>query len=124
MSYLRSIAGPTVEIRGRVSFGELHSLYARCRAFLYPQFEDFGITALEAQASGRPVIAYRRGGALDTVVEGKTGVFFTEQTVQSMVSAIKEFEANENLFSSYTCRENAVKFFESSFSKKLAGLSK
>jgi glycosyltransferase involved in cell wall biosynthesis len=115
MAYLKQIAGPTIELRGRVAFGELRGLYSRCRAFLYPQFEDFGITALEAQASGRPVIAYRKGGVLDTVVEGKTGIFFDEQNSKSLVHAIEEFERNETVFRSENCRLNAEKFTPSAF---------
>jgi glycosyltransferase involved in cell wall biosynthesis len=115
MNYLRQIAGPTVELRGRVAFDELRRLYSSCRAFLYPQFEDFGITALEAQASGRPVIAYRKGGVLDTVVEGKTGIFFDEQNSKSLVHAIEEFERNEKIFLPENCRLNAERFTPSAF---------
>ena len=115
MDHLKQIAGPTIELRGRVAFDELRQLYSRCRAFLYPQFEDFGITALEAQASGRPVIAYRKGGVLDTVVEGKTGIFFDDQNSKSLIHAIKEFERNESVFLPQICRLNAEKFTPTAF---------
>lgn len=72
---LKALAGPTVQMMGRLSQEDIKWHYARCRAFLFPGEEDFGITPVEAQASGRPVIAYGRGGALETVVEGKTGLF-------------------------------------------------
>jgi len=88
---LRAIAGPTVKILGRLSEEDIRWHYARCRAFLFPGEEDFGITPLEAQAAGRPVIAYGRGGALETVIQDKTGVFFHEQTVESLVAAIHAF---------------------------------
>lgn len=74
---LRALAGPSVEFLGRLEDAQVAKLLAHCRALLFPGEEDFGITPLEAMASGRPVIAYRAGGALETVVEGKTGVFST-----------------------------------------------
>ncbi|PJA46775.1 glycosyl transferase, partial [Candidatus Uhrbacteria bacterium CG_4_9_14_3_um_filter_36_7] len=76
---LERLAGPTIEFLGRVSDKDRAKLYAECRAYLHPQEEDFGITVVEAMASGRPVIAYRKGGALETVIEGKTGLFFDHQ---------------------------------------------
>ncbi len=87
-SALRARAGKNVEFLGRVSDAELRDLYARCRAYIFPGEEDFGIAPLEANASGRPVIAYAGGGALDTVQDGRTGVLFREQTVDSLAEAI------------------------------------
>lgn len=89
---LRKIAGPTVQLLGRQPFRVVKDHFERCRAFLYPQVEDFGITAVEAQAAGKPVIAFRAGGALETVIEGQTGVFFDEQTPESLAGAVKRFE--------------------------------
>lgn len=89
---LRARAGPSVEFLGRVSDAELRELLARCRAFIFPGEEDFGIAPLEANASGRPVIAYAGGGALDTVVDGETGVFMREQTVEALVDAVRRVE--------------------------------
>jgi glycosyltransferase involved in cell wall biosynthesis len=83
---------------------------AECRAFLYPQVEDFGISAVEAQAAGRPVIAFRGGGALDTVIEGETGLFFAEQTSGSLAEALIRFEASSDRFDSEMCRANAERF--------------
>ncbi|MDW8213086.1 MAG: glycosyltransferase [Roseiflexaceae bacterium] len=85
---LQAIAGPTVEFLGRVSEAERRALFAGCRAFIFPGEEDFGIAPLEAMAAGRPVIAYGAGGALETVVEGLTGRFFHEQTVEALMEAI------------------------------------
>lgn len=85
---LAAIAGPTVRFAGRASDAEVAAAYASCRAFLFPGEEDFGIAPLEANAAGRPVIAFGAGGALETVRDGVTGVLFNEPTVASVVAAI------------------------------------
>jgi glycosyltransferase involved in cell wall biosynthesis len=89
---LKSIAGPTVQFMGRVPDGQVETLFANCKAFFFPGEEDFGIAPLEAMASGRPVIAYGAGGALETVIDGKTGVFFNEPTVEAVIDAIERLE--------------------------------
>lgn len=86
---LKALAGPTVEFTGRLSDQEVVDLFANCRAFIFPGEEDFGIAPLEAMASGRPVVAFRAGGALETVVENKTGVFFDEPTPESLMDALQ-----------------------------------
>ncbi|MCA1644933.1 MAG: glycosyltransferase [Chloroflexi bacterium] len=93
LTALRARAGRDVEFIGRVSDTELKQLYAGCRGLVFPGEEDFGIAPLEANASGRPVIAYAGGGALDTVVDGKTGVLFEEQQVECVIGAIRRAEA-------------------------------
>ena len=90
---LRARAGRNVEFVGRVSDAELKQLYASCRALVFPGEEDFGIAPLEANASGRPVIAYAGGGALDTVIDGRTGIVFGEQQVQCLIDAVRRAEA-------------------------------
>jgi glycosyltransferase involved in cell wall biosynthesis len=110
MKNLRRIAGPSVEFRGRVDDAEVAGLMARCRAFLHPQIEDFGLTAVEVQAAGRPVIAFGEGGALETVLVGETGVFFAAQTVESLVAAMQGFERMPVGFSTENCRKNAERF--------------
>lgn len=85
---LEALAGPTIEFLGYVSEAERRSLFAGCRAFLFPGEEDFGITPLEAMAAGRPVIAYAAGGALDTIVPGLNGRFFHEQSAAALAVAI------------------------------------
>lgn len=91
---LREMAGPTVEFLGYVPDDELPSLMARCKAFLFPGLEDFGITPVQAQAAGRPVIAFDGGGARDYVINGKTGERFAEMTVESLKQALLDFDAD------------------------------
>ena len=90
---LRSLAGPTVTFVGRLPDHEVSDEMSRCRALLFPGEEDFGITPVEAQAAGRPVVAFAAGGALDTVIEGETGILFGEQTVASMGIALTRMQS-------------------------------
>lgn len=90
---LRARAGSKTQFLGKVPFADLRSLMARCRALVFPGEEDFGIVPVEVMASGRPVIAYGRGGVLDTVVDGETGVLFHEQSVEALIDAVERFEA-------------------------------
>jgi glycosyltransferase involved in cell wall biosynthesis len=121
---LEAAAPPRVRFLGRVSDAELARLYARCRALVYPQEEDFGIVAVEAQACGRPVIAYGRGGATDTVVPlgapagaAATGILFEPQTVDALVAALQSFEAAEaaGAFRPSAIRDHAQEFAVSRF---------
>ncbi len=110
---LRRIAGPTVRFAGRVDDVAMRKLYAECKAFILPSEEDFGITPLEAMASGRPVIAYGRGGVLDTVIPGKTGVLFPRQTSESLAEALQSFDADA--FSAAEIRRHAEEFDSTRF---------
>jgi glycosyltransferase involved in cell wall biosynthesis len=92
LSELRRLAGPTVHVLGPQPFAELKSHYSRCKALIFPGEEDFGMVPVECMASGRPVIAYGKGGATETVVDGETGVFFHEQTVEALNSAIDRLD--------------------------------
>ncbi len=114
---LKKMAGSCVKFLGRVSDDVIREHYGKCKAFLFPGEEDYGITPLEAQASGRPVIAYGKGGVLETVIDGETGVFFKEQTVESMIEAIKKAKKIE--FQKEKLREHAMEFDEEVFRKKL-----
>src|SRR3989344_3209299 len=114
---LKRVANDNIEFLGLVSDNCLADLYSKAQALVFPQEEDFGIVPLEALASGRPVIAFRSGGAVETIVEGKTGVFFDEQTIDSLVYAIKSF--NSQKFNSDTCRKQAEKFDVSVFKQKV-----
>jgi glycosyltransferase involved in cell wall biosynthesis len=121
---LRARAGRTVEFLGRRDDGEIAELYRRCRALLFPGLEDFGIVPLEAMASGRPVIAYAAGGALETVVplgsKEPTGIFFHEQTVESLMGAIRRFEDAAHRFVPATLRAHAEQFDRPRFKAKMA----
>lgn len=90
---LKKAAGPTVTLMGSQPFDVLKHHYARCRGLIFPGEEDFGIVPVEAMASGRPVIAFGRGGATETVLSGKTGIFFDNQTVDDLIDAIERLEA-------------------------------
>ena len=105
---LRKMAGPTIRFLGRLSDAEVLRYYAHCRALLFPGEEDFGITPLEAQASGRPVIAYGVGGALASVVDGMTGAFFHEPTVESLAAVLASFD--ERWYDPQTIRNHALEF--------------
>lgn len=89
---LRKRAGPTIKIVPRMSFAELKHAYATCRALIFTPEEDFGIVPVEVMASGRPVLAYGRGGALSTVRDGVSGLFFPEQTVESLIGGVDAME--------------------------------
>lgn len=105
---LQKLAGPNVKVMGWQPQEVLKSHLARAKGFVFAGEEDFGIILLEAQACGTPVIAYGRGGALETVVENKTGLFFGEQTVESLQAAIAESDTRN--WDSVACRENAERF--------------
>jgi len=116
---LRSLAGPTVELLGYVEDEALPGLYANAKALLFPQHEDAGIVPLEAQASGTPVIAFGQGGALDTVVDGKTGVFFQEQTSVALSTAIDRL-ASLHIDAEHI-RDHARTFAAPKFRERIAG---
>lgn len=115
---LKSIAKPNVKIMGRQPDEVIKEHYSKCRAFIFPGEEDFGITPLEAQASGRPVIAYGKGGALETVIDDQTGVFFEEQTVESLKNAILKFETLH--WDKQKIRKHALEFDEKIFKEKIS----
>lgn len=115
---LERAAGPHVEFRGRVSDEALRDAYRRARLLLFPQIEDFGIIAAEAQACGCPVVARRAGGAVDIVEEGVTGVLFDEPTPTSLASATDR----PGKLASEACRRQAVSFAESRFEGRMLGI--
>jgi len=108
-----------IEFLGKVLDKELVELYSRCKALIFPGEEDFGITPLEAQASGRPVIAYAGGGALETIIEGETGLFFERNEPQSLIDAVNKFIKIEKNINSKKIIENAWKFNKEVFKKEI-----
>ena len=117
---LKSGAGPNVEFLGHVSSAELRSLVARSRAFILPGEEDFCIAAVEANSAGRPVIAYAAGGALDTQVDGLTGVLFHPQSVEGLVEAVERADAID--FDPTTIRQHARRFDVKVFRERMMQL--
>lgn len=114
---LKKKAKSNIEFIGLVSDRKLKEYYARCQAFIFPQEDDFGIVAVEAIASGRPVIAYRGGGALEYIQPGRTGLFFDRQTVESLMEAVLNFKSGD--FNPLVIREEAMKFDQENFKNKI-----
>mgnify|MGYP003145371202 CR=1 FL=1 len=118
---LRQMAGPNVTFLGRVSFDVLKDHYARCRALVFPGVEDFGIMPLEVMASGRPVIAYAKGGAEETVVDGRTGIHFHEQNVTALEEAIIRCETMMDQFDPEVLVRHAETFSAEVFRDRMRG---
>jgi glycosyltransferase involved in cell wall biosynthesis len=114
---LKRMAGPTIRFMGRLSDDEVLHYYAHCRALILPGEEDFGITPLEAQASGRPVIAYGAGGALTSVVDGVTGKFIAAQTLESLSSTLVAFDERE--YDPQAIRNHALEFDKPRFHRRV-----
>ena len=117
---LKSMASKNIEFLGHVSESELANLYANAKALIFPQEEDFGITPLEAMASGTPVIAYKAGGALETVIPGVTGIFFDKQDPISIEAAIYKFEKMHDKFDPEKIKKHAEKFSIENFAVKIS----
>lgn len=115
---LQKKARSNIRFLGRQPDHVVASYYSKCRALLFPGEEDFGITPLEANAAGRPVIAYHAGGALDTIIEGETGVYFHLQTVSSLVESIRRFESYA--WDKQQIRDHAERFSEAVFKRNFS----
>ncbi len=113
MKYLKKIAKPNVEFLGKINDDQKAKLYAECIAYINPQEEDFGITTIEAMAAGRPVIAYRQGGATETVIENVTGEFFDEQIWEELADRILRFQPAK--YNSEIIKSHAENFCEQKF---------
>lgn len=113
---LRKRAKKNIEFTGFLSDESMKKYYAEARAFIFPAEEDFGIVPVEAMASGRPVIAFEKGGAAETVIEGITGTFFSEQTPQCLIDAVKNFDPEK--YDSEKIRRHAEKFSRERFKKE------
>ena len=116
---LRAMAGPTVQFLGSLSNDAITDLYSKCRAFVFPGVEDFGITPLEAMASGAPVIALGEGGAAETVLP-ETGVLFQPQTVEALMEAVQKIESGQVQIEANRCRSRAAEFTREQFQKRFA----
>jgi len=114
---LGKIAKKNIEFLGELRGEELKKYYQRCQALVFPQEEDFGLVALEAMACGRPVIAYQGGGALESIKQDKTGIFFDQQTPESLIRAINKFRADK--FNPQKIRKHVLKFDKEIFKKKI-----
>ena len=119
-SRLADLAKSNIEFLGFCSREKLAAAYAKCLAFIQPQEEDFGITAIEAMASGRPVIAYRAGGAIETIKAGESGIFFEEQSWEALADTVVRFEPSS--FDSAVIRRQAENFSEEVFRNKLRNI--
>lgn len=115
---LEALAGPTVSFLGYVPDEELPQLFARCRAYVLPGVEDFCIAPVQAQAAGRPVIAFRGGGALDTVLEGVTGTLFDRRTPEALAETVRNFDPEA--IDPQRCRANAGRFDVAVFREELS----
>ncbi|ATU93875.1 glycosyltransferase [Phyllobacterium zundukense] len=122
MEKLKNRAGPTIRFLDHQPFASLKSHMARCKALIFPGEEDFGIVPVEVMASGRPVIAFGRGGAVDTVIDGLSGVLFSEQTVDSLTESVNRFEAMADSFSPTAIRTHSLRFSKDNFKKKIVAL--
>ena len=127
--FLRRIAGPETEFLGHLGDNDLQECYAHCRALIFPGEEDFGMVPVEAQSFGRPVIAYAKGGATETVLgfsndnsikpEVSTGLFFEHQSAESLGEAIRQFELVEHLFDPKFIQHSVGHFGEARFKIKM-----
>ena len=117
MKKLKKMAKSNIEFLGRVPDSKLALYYSKCQAFIFPQEEDFGIVAIEAMASGRPVIAYRGGDIPEHMEEGKTGIFFESQNKESIVEAIKKYKTCS--FNPAYIRQKSLKFDKEIFKSKI-----
>jgi glycosyltransferase involved in cell wall biosynthesis len=115
---LEELAGSTVTFLGWVPDEDLPDLFARCRAYVLPGVEDFCITPVQAQAAGRPVIAFGAGGALDTVIAGETGTFFHEPSSEGLAAAVREFDPDTT--DPHACRASAKRFAAGTFQERVS----
>lgn len=114
---LKKMAKPNIEFTGRLSEKDLFKTYANAKAFIFPQEEDFGLVAIEAMASGKPIIAFRGGDIVEHAGEGKEAVYFEEQTPESLIKALKKF--NPDNFNPAAIREKALPFDKKLFKEKI-----
>lgn len=118
---LRLRAKKNIIFKNFITDKELKHTYQKAKAVIFPQLEDFGLVPIEAQSCGTPVIAYTGGGALETIITQKTGIFFDNQNTNSLIKAIQDFETNNFQITPQKCFENSLKFSESRFLQEFSG---
>jgi glycosyltransferase involved in cell wall biosynthesis len=118
LNRLKKNAGSNIKFVGWIEDSALAKYYAEAKAFIFPGEEDFGITPVEAQACGTPVIGFGKGGLLETVVGGQTGIFFEKQEPESLIAAVDRFESTKNDFEKGNIRKNSLKFSIKKFEDK------
>lgn len=119
MDKIKSKAANNIELLGYQEDAVLIDLMRRAKAFIFAAEEDFGIIPVEAQACGTPIICFGKGGARETVINGKTGVYFNEQTVDSLLKAVNHFDVSQHKFEPHLIRENALRFSTSRFENEI-----
>lgn len=119
---IKRLAGPNVQLMGYQPDEVVRDYMERCKAFVFAAEEDFGITPVEAQAAGAPVIAYGRGGVTETVVAGKTGLFFQKQSEESLIEAVDAFERDSHSFDPEIIRRHAERFSRERFQREISVL--
>ena len=117
---VKALAGANVQLLGHQPDAIVVDYMQRCKAFVFAAAEDFGIAPVEAQAAGAPVIAYAKGGVTETVIPDKTGVFFLEQTVESLIEAVLRFESEAHTFDAEVIRQNAERFSSENFRRQFS----
>jgi len=117
LKFLKSIAGTKTKLLGWITDDKIKEYYSNCRAFVFPGEDDFGIAPVEAMSFGKPVIALRRGGATETIIEGVTGEFFNEPTIEVLADAVRRFQENEKNYDPEKIRKQAKKFSKEIFVK-------
>lgn len=121
-SELKLLAKSNIKFLGRQTMMQLKVCFSQCKALIFPGVEDFGIIPVEVMASGRPVIAFRSGGALETVVEFETGLFFDEQTAKALNKTLDQFEERAVIFNAAAIREHAKKFSKERFISEMGAI--
>lgn len=117
---LKNMAGPTIEFVQNLTDRQLIRYYQDCTALIFPGEEDLGLSVLEAQAFGKPVIAYKAGGAAETIIEGKTGTFFYPQTQKALIDVLQRF--NAHAFDPSECKKRAMRFSKEQFKREFTAI--